>query len=152
MPTITIETPICAPRERCFDLARSVDAHLASTADTDERAVGGVTQGLLELGDHVTWEAKHMGVRQRLTARVTRLERPTLFVDEMVSGVFRCFTHRHEFEPCSDGTLMRDVFSYEAPLGFLGRVAEGLFLTRYMRRFLVKRAAILKTIAEDAAP
>ncbi|MEO8797697.1 MAG: SRPBCC family protein [Polyangiaceae bacterium] len=152
MPTIMIETRICAPRERCFDLARSVDAHLASTADTGERAVGGVTHGLLELGDQVTWEAKHLGVRQRLTARVTQLERPTLFVDEMVSGAFRSFTHRHEFEPCSDGTLMRDVFSYQAPLGALGRVAEGLFLTRYMRRFLVKRATILKTIAEDAAP
>src|SRR5688500_4731180 len=31
---------IPAPRERLFDLARSIDAHIASTPGTDERAVG----------------------------------------------------------------------------------------------------------------
>jgi hypothetical protein len=67
----------------------------------------------------------------------------------MVRGAFRRFDHDHYFEPLADGgTLMRDVFDYAAPLGPLGRVAEWVFLTRYMRRFLEARNQLIKTVAE----
>ena len=46
MPTIELQTSIDAPRERVFDLCRSVDAHVATAEGTDERPVGGVTSGL----------------------------------------------------------------------------------------------------------
>ena len=39
MPVITLTTVIGAPRERVFDLARSIDAHQDSTGNTEERAV-----------------------------------------------------------------------------------------------------------------
>ena len=148
MPLIVIETWIDAPRERCFDLARSVDAHVASTAQTAERAVAGVTSGVLELGDEVTWEARHLGVRQRLTARITQLERPARFTDEMVRGAFRSFRHVHEFRSDSEGTVMIDRFEFVTPLGWLGRIADILFLEAYLRRFLGTRAAELKRMAE----
>src|SRR4051812_35969171 len=99
MPTIRIETSIDAPPERCFDLARDVAAHVRSTEGTGERAVGGVTRGLLELGDEVTWEARHLGVRQRLTVRISRLERPRVFEDVLVRGAFASLHHIHEFVP-----------------------------------------------------
>jgi len=149
MPVIRLETHIDAPPERCFDLARDVEVHVDSTSRTRERAVAGVTSGLLGPGDVVTWEAVHFGRRQRLTARVTRFERPGLFEDEMVRGAFRSFTHRHEFRPAGGGgTLMVDTFRYRSPLGMLGVLADRLFLERYMRRFLAERAAFLKRAAE----
>lgn len=148
MPIIRLETPINAPPERCFDLARDVGVHTASAARTRERAVAGVTSGLLGPGDTVTWEAVHVGVRQRLTARITRFERPVLFEDEMVRGAFRSFTHTHEFRSAGAGTLMVDTFRYESPLGLLGMLADKLFLERYMRRFLADRATFLKRVAE----
>lgn len=43
---------------------------------------------------------------------------------------------------------MTDELDFEAPLGPLGRLAEVLFLTRYMRRFLEARAAFIKARAE----
>ncbi|MEO8877235.1 MAG: SRPBCC family protein, partial [Polyangiaceae bacterium] len=98
MPLIRIETFIAASPERCFDLARDVQAHLGSTSDTEERAVAGVTTGLLSEGDEVTWEAVHFGLRLRLTARITRFEKPHLFVDEMIRGAFESFEHEHRFE------------------------------------------------------
>src|SRR5579862_801065 len=104
MPLIHLETLIAAPAERCFDLARSVDVHVASTGQTSERVVGGVTQGLLELGESVTWEARHLGVWQRLTARITAMQRPDFFVDEMVAGAFKRFTHVHRFLARSGGS------------------------------------------------
>ena len=62
MPIVRVVTDIAAPPSVCFDLARSVDAHLESTSGTNERAVGGVTTGLPGLGDEVTWSAKHFGI------------------------------------------------------------------------------------------
>ena len=150
MPTIRIATSIDAPAERCFDLARDVGAHLRSTAGTGERAVGGVTIGLLELGDEVTWEARHLGIRQRLTARISRFERPVLFEDVMVRGAFASLRHVHEFLPRDGGTTMIDTFTFTSPLGPVGAIVDRLFLAGYMRRLLVSRANELKRMAESS--
>ena len=148
VPLIVVETPIATPPARCFDLARDVSAHVASTSWTRERAVAGKTCGILELGDEVTWEAVHFGVRQRLTAKITRCEPPRIFVDEMVRGAFHSFEHVHEFVPERAGTRMVDRFCYRSPLGPLGLLADALFLERYMRRLLEARALYLKETLE----
>ena len=119
-------------------------------AATQERAVGGVTHGLLELGDTVTWRARHLGVTQYLTSRISVFDRPRHFRDSQVRGAFRRFDHDHYFEPASDGgTDLRDVFDFEAPFGVLGRLAGWLFLTAYMRRFLTRRVTAIKSAAES---
>ena len=149
MPVIKIDTEIHSPIERVFDLSRSIDAHMASTAKTGELAVGGCTSGLIGLGEVVTWEARHFGVKQRLTVKVTRLERPFLFEDEMVSGAFQRMHHQHRFEEKGLTTVMKDSFDFRAPLGLIGRLAEKAFLTRYMKHFLTLRACALKEMAES---
>ncbi len=149
MPLIQLETKIEAPLERVFDLARSIDAHMASTGGTQEKAVAGRTSGLIELGETVTWEARHFGVRQQLTVRITAFDRPHFFADEMISGAFATMRHAHRFLPDNSGTLMRDEFHFSAPLGYLGWIAERLFLTRYMTRFLRVRGQVLKELAES---
>jgi ligand-binding SRPBCC domain-containing protein len=102
MPFVVVTIAIRAPIERCFDLARNVDVHLRSTAGTKERAVGGVTHGLMELGQEVTWEATHFGIRQRLTSRITAYDRPSSFRDSQVRGAFLRFDHDHLFSCLDD--------------------------------------------------
>jgi ligand-binding SRPBCC domain-containing protein len=148
---IELSLLVAAPASRCFDLARSIDAHIHSTATTGERAIGRRTTGLLELGDEVTWRARHLGVWQELTSRITAFDRPRHFRDSMVRGAFARFDHDHHFEPTIGGTLLRDVFDYRAPLGPLGSIAERLFLSAYMRRFLLTRMRELKVLAESDA-
>jgi ligand-binding SRPBCC domain-containing protein len=150
MPVIELSTVIRAPRERVFDLARSIEAHQDSTGGTEERAVAGVTEGLIGMDDEVTWEARHFGVRQRLTVRVTAFERPKHFQDVMISGAFKRMVHGHEFAEHPAGTLMRDRFEFTSPLGQLGRIADWFFLTSYLRRFIVRRNEVLKRLAESA--
>lgn len=149
MPLIELETLIQAPIDRVFDLARSIDAHMASTEGTSERAVAGRTSGLIQFGETVTWEARHFGITQRLSVKITAFDRPYLFGDEMLSGAFSAMKHTHRFAENSGQTLMRDEFYFSAPLGILGRLAERLFLTRYMKAFLSKRAIALKSLAES---
>lgn len=148
MPVIRTELYIQAPIEVIFDLARSIDLHAESTSQTKEKAVGGITTGLIELGQLVTWEAVHFGIKQNLTAKITEFDRPYYFVDEMVKGAFKSFRHTHQFTASDQGVWMTDVFDYESPLGWIGRMADKLFLERYMRDFLMKRNRYIKQIAE----
>lgn len=148
MPLIQLETYIHAPTERCFDCSLSVDAHRNSVAHTRERAVAGVTEGFLRLGDIVTWEAVHFGIKQHLTVKITEYERPFRFTDEMLRGAFQEMKHVHEFVPQPDGTLMIDRFLFRAPLGILGWLADTLVLTRYMRNLLLMRNSHLKHLLE----
>jgi ligand-binding SRPBCC domain-containing protein len=150
VPIIELITRVTAPPDRCFDLSRSVDLHQLSLSANEERAVSGVTRGLIGLDESVTWEAKHFGVRQRLTSRITAFDRPRHFRDSMVAGAFRRLDHDHWFTPDGQaGTVMRDVFDFDAPFGFLGRMAEALVLTEYMRRLLSERNVTVKRVAES---
>jgi ligand-binding SRPBCC domain-containing protein len=152
VPRIELTTHIAAPRERCFDLARSVELHTRSAAATGEVAVGGRTRGLLELGDEVTWRARHLGLRQTLTSRITAYERPAYFRDSMVRGAFRRLDHDHRFTETDRGeTLMHDVLEFAAPGGPLGRLAERLVLAPHLRAFLIARNQELRHVAESDA-
>jgi ligand-binding SRPBCC domain-containing protein len=150
VPVLRLTTTIAAPAQRCFDLARSVDLHTRSTAATDEHIVGGVRRGLMGAGDQVTWRARHFGVWQELTSRITIFDPPRRFRDSMVRGAFARFDHDHVFTAIAeDCTEMLDVFDFDSPLGPLGRIADALVLTRYMRRFLARRNEVLRQVAES---
>jgi ligand-binding SRPBCC domain-containing protein len=154
MVTLREITVIQAPVERCFDLARSVEVHLAGNIHWGEQAVaaGGVTSGLIEPGQRVTWRAKHFGVWQTLTSEITAMDRPRFFQDTMIAGIFRFMNHDHAFRPLgADLTEMEDVFRFAAPVPVVGRVAEVLVLRRYMLALLRERNAAIKEIAEAEA-
>ena len=121
MTEIVIKTIIRASIERCFDLSRSIDLHLDSMSDSGEKAIGGVTSGLIGLDETVTWNARHFGIRQNFTSKITAFESPSHFVDEMQKGAFRSFWHEHRFEEMDGATHMCDTIRYKVPLGLIGR-------------------------------
>ena len=151
MPKIIVDVYIEAPLARVFQLACSIDVHSDSQSHRGERAIGGRTTGCVVLDDKVTWEATHFGIRQELTSHVVEMKPPYHFKDVMVSGAFHRFEHDHFFESQGSGTLMRDVFDYTSPLSILGRLADWIFLERYMSRFLKQKGAHLKQVAESHA-
>jgi ligand-binding SRPBCC domain-containing protein len=91
-------TASALPPERLFDLARSVDTHVESQKGSGERAVAGVTSGLIGAGQEVTWRARHFGFPLTMTSHITHFDFPRSFTDEQVKGPFRSFRHIHEFE------------------------------------------------------
>ncbi len=153
-PMIRIEltTRIAAPILRCFDLARSIDAHVASTGPTQEQAIAGRTTGLINVDETVTWRARHLGVMQTHTSKITAFESPVYFQDTMQRGTFKSFQHDHRFvENGPEDTTMLDTLVFAAPLGPLGWLAERFVLRRHLTRFLAERNAGLKTMAESEA-
>ena len=149
MPVIKLLSSINAPAERCFDLSRSIDLHLISTRHTGERAIDGTTSGLISLGETVTWRAKHLGIWQTLTSKITEYKSPHFFVDEQVRGAFESFRHEHHFHQKGSVTTMTDIFDYKSPLGLIGKLADTLFLEQYMTNLLYERNRAIKEYAES---
>jgi ligand-binding SRPBCC domain-containing protein len=144
--SFTVVTRARVPVERLFDQSLSIDAHIESMARSGERAVAGVTSGLIGLGETVTWSARHFGWRFRMTSEITALERPRHFVDEQVRGPFRSFRHEHRFETHDQQTVMTDVLTIASPV--LGRLAERWVLLPYLRRLIRQRNDVLVRAAE----
>jgi ligand-binding SRPBCC domain-containing protein len=148
MPVIELGAELKALIERVFDLARSIDLHQRSMGHTGEKAIAGRMSGLIGLGETVTWEAVHFGMKQRLTSKITVCEPPVHLQDVMAAGPFKSFTHDHHFSETGLGTQMKDVFDYDSPFGFLGSIVDLLFLESYMTRLLEKRNQVIKEAAE----
>jgi ligand-binding SRPBCC domain-containing protein len=132
-----------------FDLSRSIDLHIISTGKTNENAVAGVTTGLIEFGESVTWQAHHLFKTRKFTSVITAFDYPFSFTDEMTAGDLKSFSHRHIFEEHSEGTLMKDEVALEAPFGILGKIIMAVFLKNYFRKFLVERNMVIKKYAEN---
>jgi ligand-binding SRPBCC domain-containing protein len=148
MTKITLRTIIHAPLEICFDLSRSIDLHIESTKQSNEKAIDGRTSGLIEEGEFVTWEATHFFIRQRLTTRIVEMKKPNYFKDVMVNGAFKSMGHEHHFQSSNGSTVMIDQFCYEVPFRFMGKVFDYLILKGYMTRLLVTRNEMIKKVAE----
>ncbi len=149
MPKIHLTTFFNAPVERVFDLGRSINLHHISMESTDERAIGGTISGLIKENETVTWQAKHLFKKRTFTSKITKMERPNVFIDEMIAGDFKSFRHEHHFKPVENGTIMIDKIDFETPYGTIGKIANRLFLRAYVERFLLKRNETIKEYAES---
>lgn len=149
MTKIELVTKIKAPLQICFDCACDIDAHMQSTAHTKEKAIAGRTSGLCEEGDIITWQAVHLGVKQKLTSKITVMKKYSYFEDEMLKGAFKSMHHKHFFEEVNGETTMKDELYYEVPLGFIGKIFNKLYLKQYMTNFLNTRNGYLKKFVES---
>ena len=148
MPKIELTTEINSNIEICFDLSRSIDLHKISTTKTNEEAIDGRINGLINLNETVTWQATHFGIRQKLTSKITAFDRPNYFKDEQIKGVFKAIIHEHKFVQLSDKVIMTDIFEFHSPLGIIGSIFNKLVLTSYLKNFLIERNRIIKEFAE----
>lgn len=148
MPQIELETIINASIEICFDLSRSIDLHKISTAATKEKAIDGITSGLINLNEFVTWQAIHFGISQQLTSKITQYNRPFHFRDEQQKGPFKYLIHDHCFETIDNAIIMKDIFKFQSPFGYAGKLIDKLILFTYLKKLLLKRNDIIKEYAE----
>lgn len=149
MTSIHLETQIKAPLQKVFDLSRSIDFHIQSASQTNEKAISGRTSGLIKLGETVTWKGKHFGLYLTHKSKITDLDSPMTFTDEMVSGHFKSFKHQHIFTKTTSGTTMIDILQYETPYGILGAIFNKLWLKKHLVKFLSVRNMYLKQNLEQ---
>src|SRR5580704_4373924 len=142
MPVIHLTTFVSAPAERVFDLCRSIELHKKSMSHTQEQVVAGTTSGLMELYETVTWKAKHFFKVRILKSKITEMQKPFSFTDEMVNGDFKSMKHEHHFKQIENGTLMIDILDFESPYGKIGKISNKIFLSDYLKKLLEHRTQI----------
>lgn len=150
MKTIHLVTKIKASKQIVFDISRDIDLHQKSASKSNEKAIAGVTTGLINCGETVTWRGRHFGFYLTHKSRITSMELHDYFVDEMEEGKFKTFKHQHFFEEKNGITIMKDHLQYEAPFGIFGKLFDVLFLKTHLTQFLLERNKILKETAENS--
>ena len=150
MTTIYLLTEINATINEVFNLARSIDIHKESTANSKETAILGVTSGLINKGETVTWRGKHFGIYLTHTSIISEMEPPTHFIDEMIKGQFKSFKHTHTFYLQDGKTIMEDKIEYETPFGIFGKIFDKIMLKNHLTVFIKERNEFIKKIAEKS--
>lgn len=150
MPSIHITTFIAAPIERVFDLSRHIGLHKISQQENNEEAVGGVTSGLIQQGESVTWKAKHLFKTRFMTVKITEMKSPDYFEDIMEKGDFVSYMHKHYFKAVKNGTIMIDELEFVTPYGLIGSMLNRVYLTSYMQQLLEKRNETIREYAQTS--
>jgi ligand-binding SRPBCC domain-containing protein len=148
MTTIHLTTKIKAPKQIVFDASRNIDIHQQSASKSNEKAIAGITSGLINLNETVTWRGKHFGFYLTHKSRITAMTFYDYFVDEMEEGKFKFFKHEHFFEEQNGITIMKDKMQYETPFGIFGKIFDFLFLKKHLIKFLLERNKILKEVSQ----
>ena len=83
-----------------------------------------------------------------MTVKISEMDFPDSFTDEMIKGPFKRMKHVHQFVSQGAGTLMIDQFDYASPFGLLGKLIDRIVLENYMTGLLSKRNQVIKQEAE----
>ena len=148
MTKIELQTEINAPIQTVFDLNRNIDIHKLSTSKSKETAIAGVTSGLINKGETVTWRGKHFGFYLTHKSLISSMEIPTHFIDEMIEGRFKSFKHTHTFYLQDGKTIMEDKIEYETPFGIFGKIFAKIMLKNHLTVFIKERNEYIKNLAE----
>jgi len=86
------------------------------------------------------------GFRMNWVTEITQVESMEFFIDEQRVGPYRLWHHEHRLIQEDDGVLMTDLVSYLPPFGFLGRIANGLFIKKRLEAIFDYRERIMTEI------
>ena len=148
MTKIELQTVIDAQIQTVFDLNRNIDIHKLSTSKSKETAIDGVTSGLINKGETVTWRGKHFGIYLTHKSLISEMEFPNYFIDEMIEGRFKSFKHTHTFYLQDGKTIMEDKIEYETPFGIFGKIFDKIMLKNHLTVFIKERNEYIKNLAE----
>ncbi len=150
MSVIHLTNFIPAPVERVFDLTRNLEVHKFSMQKYQEKIIGGSYHSLVEKGDTIKWQAKHLRKVRVLESKITDMRPYEYFRDEMTMGDFKTFYHEHYFKPCDNGTIMIDYLHYTLPYGKVGEMFDRLYMKKYLEQLLTERNKVVHDIAASA--
>lgn len=147
MPTLHITTFIEAPVDRVFDLSRNISLHKVSMQKTNDVAIRGITAGLINKDESVTWRGKHLYKTRVFMIKVTEMKPYEMFIEKIVRGAFKSFQHEHYFKPAENGTIIIDIINFETPYGWLGRMINRFYLNGFIEKMVTHRNNIIKQYA-----
>ena len=74
-----------------------------------------------------------LGIKMNWVTEITQVKELEYFVDEQRIGPYAMWHHEHKIEAIEGGVLMTDIVSYQPPFGFIGTIANSLFIRKQLR-------------------
>ena len=87
-----------------------------------------------------------LGIKMLWVTEITHIEEMRYFVDEQRIGPYSMWHHQHFIEPSGQGILMTDIVSYSPPFGFLGALANRIFIGKQLESIFRYRENKLKEL------
>jgi ligand-binding SRPBCC domain-containing protein len=131
VPTFEAAAEFACPPAKLFDfLARPANLPKVSPPELHLRLEEAPEQ--IAVGSRLTIEARHLGIRQRLTTVVVALEPDRLIVDEQVEGPFRKYRHERRLKEIPGGVVLTEHIEYEPPGGMIGLLVTKSRIEKYI--------------------
>lgn len=80
-----------------------------------------------------------LGIKTNWVTEITQVKEGEYFVDEQRFGPYSLWHHQHILEEHTKGTLMKDIITYQPPLGFLGALANRLIIRKKLNEIFAYR-------------
>jgi ligand-binding SRPBCC domain-containing protein len=152
VPQVVRESVLPCSVQDLWDFHRSVEALLLLTPPSSQVTVVGATTAVEDGALHEL-RIRKGGISFRWNARISQVNPPNGFVDTAERSPFQTWRHHHQFLPHADGAVLRDTVDYSLPFGFLGTIADRLFVRRDIERmFEFRHAATLRAVTQQKAP
>lgn len=101
--------------------------------------------GKMYPGMIITYKVSPMfNIKMNWMTEITHVKDLEYFVDEQRIGPYTMWHHQHKIEPIEGGVLMTDIVTYQPPMGFLGAVANFLFIKRQLQTIFDYRKIALE--------
>lgn len=99
-------------------------------------------------GQIITYKVSVLpGIKTSWVTEITQVKDKQFFIDEQRFGPYKMWHHEHWFEELSNGkTLMKDKISYKIPFGFLGHIAQAIFIKKQLKGIFGHRFVILEKL------
>jgi ligand-binding SRPBCC domain-containing protein len=86
-------------------------------------------------GQVMTYRVKPvLGIPLFWMTEITHVKEGEYFVDEQRFGPYALWHHQHHFRPIAGGVEMTDLIHYKIPLGWLGDIANSLFVKKELEQ------------------
>lgn len=86
------------------------------------------------------------GITVNWMTEITHVNKPYNFIDEQRFGPYALWHHQHHFKEVNGGVEMTDELNYAIPFGFIGRIANTLFVERRVYDIFEYRFKILNKL------
>jgi ligand-binding SRPBCC domain-containing protein len=103
-------------------------------ADMDFNIISTQHGNKMYAGQLIEYKVKPvLGIPVYWMTEITHVENKKYFIDEQRFGPYSLWHHQHHFKLTATGVEMTDIIHYKIPLGWLGDIANMLFVQKKLK-------------------
>ncbi|MBU2020033.1 MAG: SRPBCC family protein [Bacteroidetes bacterium] len=127
------------------NLKKITPPHMGFEITTDDKVLDKMYQGMI-VGYKVS---PILGLKMNWLTEITHVVDKKFFVDEQRVGPYKIWHHEHHLEESDSGVMMKDIITYVPPFGFLGRIANEMFIKKQIDQIFSHRFKVLEKIFNE---